>query len=111
MYMDAHAKLDGLNNRVSQGLDLQPALDFAAFVLWSGLVPLCRIFADPKPPKIDPDLLKWKAEELQRDVRSHWTKPSDKRIKLDLLTSIHHKLDTIAGVISGMQPQSPTPPK
>jgi hypothetical protein len=67
---------------VNEGGQLEPALRFARYVLWSGLIPLFRAYAQ-EDPKIDGALLEWKTEELQRSVQERFDRAGKGRIELE----------------------------
>lgn len=99
IYGEAIAKLDQYEKRVNEGTDLQAALEFSGWILWSGLTKLMQMHAR-QSPKIDGDFLRWRAEELQRNVREKWQHPNKPpQVPLAVLQSIEHKLDLIAAQI------------
>jgi hypothetical protein len=100
IYREAVNKIDTYSQRVKQGQDAQAALEFGGFILWSGIIPLCREIATDSHPKIDGSHLQWLAEELQRDARERLSFPG-KPAKIDAtqLEAINRKLDVIAAQI------------
>lgn len=84
-----------------------PALEFASYVIWSGITPLCSKFDQNCPVTIDGDFLRRKAEDLQRKVRSHWLchgEPVVDRRKGEVdIGAINRKLDIIAARIAAWE--------
>lgn len=100
VYRESIGNLDRLSRRVDEGQDLYAALGFAQWLLWSGLIPLCRRHAREQP-KIDGAFLEWKAEELQRAVRAKFNNPkAESQIAATQLEQISRKLDVLAAAMA-----------
>jgi hypothetical protein len=110
IYRATLSRLELYLGRVQGGLDLEAALAFAQYVLWSDLPRLCQIHSSRRFPKVDGAHLRWTAEELQRSVREWWTQPGKTpQIKETQMQQIRRNLDLIAGML--MSGRCPTPPK
>lgn len=87
--------------RAREGKDLDAALEFARYVIWSGVVDVVNASAHLSPIAIDAAHLKWKAEDLQRTVQECYrTGKAKPQIELAEIEAINHKLDLIAGHIA-----------
>lgn len=105
LWSETSRTLDLYQAHVNEGQDLMAGLEFARYVLWSGIVPLCKSFAQDCP-KIDGAYLQWKAEELQRSVQDVFIRARGAKVELaeTQLESINRKLDLIAGRLSILEP-------
>jgi hypothetical protein len=100
-------RLDSLQQRVNEGKDLDAAVEFARFVLWSKMADLLKPQDCDGMLKVDSAFLRWKAEELQRSVcDAYRTGKAAPRGEQGQLDAIGHKLDIIAGQLSKLQPQA-----
>jgi hypothetical protein len=101
IYRESLARIDQYERLVNDGQELEGALKFGGFLIWSGIVSLCRRYAQPEHPKIDGDFLRWKAEELQRQVREK-RNDRDQRAKLDekQIAGINRRLDILAAQVA-----------
>lgn len=100
IYSETTRKLEEYLHRVREGRDLQPALEFAGWVLWSGITMLCSRHAQAMP-KIDGSHLRWKAEELQRLVRDKFRDPKSlPQIPMTQLQALNHKMDVLAALVA-----------
>lgn len=99
LWRETSRVLDRYQERVDQGHDLMPALDFARYVLWSGLVPLMKSEGQDGALKIDGSLLEWKAKELQEAVQARFRSERNGKCMLHetQLEALNRKLDLIAG--------------
>jgi hypothetical protein len=91
--------------RVREGRDLQSALEFGAFVIWSGIVPFCSAYDGKGFPEINSALLRWKAQELQRSVRERWqasegNRPPPAQMDASQIAGINRRLDILAAQIA-----------
>lgn len=100
IYRESITRIEQYEREVNDGNELQAALNFGGFILWSGVVSLLRRHAQASP-KIDGDFLRWKAEELQRQVRERW-RDSDQRARLDKdqIAGINRRLDMLAAQVA-----------
>lgn len=93
--------LDTLKRRVAENLDVMPALDFARWLQWSGLVSLLEANSCDGLAKVDGPLLRWKCEELMRDCQERFrTNDREPHLAELELQSIHEKLNLMAGYLS-----------
>ena len=94
-------QVDSYAARVAENRDVMQALDFARFVLNSRLVNVLVPYGRGGELKVDPGLLRWKAEELQRACtdrfRMNDCKPHIEQLQLE---AVHEKLDLVAGYLS-----------
>jgi len=91
-------RLEQLHNRVKEGRDLDSAVEFARFLLNSGIWPILQEHDNNGFLKVDSAFLRWKAEELQRAVCEIYAKGQNLSPKQNSsLEEINHKLDLIAG--------------
>lgn len=100
-------KLDSYSERVRSGRDFDAAVEFARFILNSGLIQLLRPFDQSGVHAVDSSLLCHKATELQRMVcdayRTGQAKPQARDTQLE---RIQHSLDLIAGQVAKLSPAS-----
>jgi len=81
------------------------AVQFARYVLWSGLISLFEEYARPEPLKVDGAFIRWLAEELQRECTERYrTNNFSPTFEQAEFQSIHDKLDLIAGHLSRVAP-------
>ena len=103
-WQETFNRLSSLNRRVQEGKDLEAAREFCAYLLWSGVL---EVFASITPEGIshvDWPHLRWKAEELQREVQERWRSgKNNPNIEVAELEAINRKLDLIAGHVSKLQ--------
>jgi len=87
--------------RVREGKELMPALDFARYVLRSGLITLLNEFGR------DGATMRWRVEQLMSEVQDRFTKnDTSPQLKDEDFRTLHDKLDLIAGYVSRI-PASP----
>lgn len=100
-------RLDSYRLRVDTGVDLDAALEFSRFVLWSKLSEVLAPHDRGGPLKVDSSFLRWKAEELQRTVQDAYR---DGKIVSKAnqapLEAISRKLDLIAAQVAGLNPEA-----
>jgi membrane protease subunit (stomatin/prohibitin family) len=106
LYAATVRQLDSFAERVAENRDVLAALDFARYVLNSGLVKVLAPLAGDGFLKVDASFLQWKAQELQRGVQER-LRPNDTKPHLEALQlqSLNQKLDTIAGYLSKLTVQ------
>jgi hypothetical protein len=101
LWRETDGMLSQYVKRAREGKDLYAALDFARYVLWSGVIDLVNQNAHLSPVKIDAAHLQWKAKDLQSTVQDVFSKNKcHPEVELAELEKINHKLDLIAGVIA-----------
>lgn len=101
LWRETRDNLERYRERVSTGVDLDGALAFAKFVLWSGLPRVLAPYDNQGIWKVDSAHLGWLAKELQRDVQERYRKgKTQPDAPLTQLEAIHHKLDLLAGHVS-----------
>lgn len=100
-------RLDSYQLRVNEGQDLDAALEFARYVIWSKLAEVMAPHDVAGALKVDSSFLRWKALELQRTVqdafRTGKAAPSGNQAPLE---AIGHKLDLIAAQLAGLNPEA-----
>lgn len=100
IYRESIARMDVYDQRLSEGKDAEAALEFGAYILWSGLTALCQEMQRQEPP-INGTVLRYRAEELQRAARARLKKPMAMHpFQRSQLEAINRKLDLIAGHVS-----------
>jgi len=96
--LDLHAR------RVSEGKDLQPAVEFARYVIWA-VVGLCKATPQKDPLTVDGHLLEHTARQLERAVTERYrTNNTQAAVSLTELEKLNHKLDLLAGQMARMVP-------
>jgi hypothetical protein len=106
LYRETISRIDWYEARVTEGQDLMAALDFARYVLWSGIVPICKEHAcdSGAPLKVDGSFLQYRAEDLQRNVQDRFARDNGKiKIRETQLEALNRKLDLIAGYVSRLK--------
>jgi len=104
LYVQTVGQLNIYERRVREGKSLEAALDFAQFVIWSGLPKLMEAHSQPDPLKVDGAFLRYRANELQEIVRSNFKGEPVPVVNLTELEKINHKLDLIAGRVAMIAP-------
>src|ERR1039458_4671894 len=66
-------RLESLRKRVSEGRDLEQALEFARFFLWCRIDKILAQYQSDGELKVDLAFLRWKAEDLQQMVLDHYS--------------------------------------
>jgi len=85
--------------RVREGKDLMAALDFARYVMRSGIVTLLN------EQGMDGAKLRWMADQLAREVQERFvTNDTSPQLKDEDFRTLHDKLDLIAGFVSRLAP-------
>jgi len=112
LYRETINKLDDFRLRVSEGKDLEPAREFCAYVLWSGLVQVLKPHDNSDELKVDSAFLEWTASDLQSQIQERWRtgRNAPAVVQMSELKRIHDKLDVIAGRISQMPTLPSAPP-
>jgi hypothetical protein len=88
--------LNGYLLLVREGKSLDEALKFSQFVLWSGVVPLCKNYASDSPFPSDGLRLQKKAERLQVNVRKWYLREQlVPYVEVSEMENISRKLDLI----------------
>jgi len=100
-------KLESYSERVRSGRDFDAAIEFARFVLNSGILLVLRSHNQSGVHKVDSALLCHTATELQRMVcDAYRTGQATPRTKDAQLERIQHSLDLIAGHVAKLSPTS-----
>jgi len=98
IWQETSTRLGCYERRVSEGVDLMPALDFARFVFWSGIPDLCeQCHAVTGALKTDGSALRKRAKALQSLCEEMMTGEAAPRIHETQMEAINRKLDLIAG--------------
>src|SRR5450759_2817873 len=98
-------KLDSFRARVQEGKDLEAAREFCAYVIWSGMLRMFDAYPQEFPLKVDGAFLRFKAEDLQREIQERWRSGKNApSIQFSEVQSINHKLDLIAGHLAKFSP-------
>jgi len=101
LWRETHFMLTRYERRAREGKDLDAGLEFARYVIWSGVVNVVNASAHLSPIAIDAAHLQWKAEELQRTVQGWYRSgKAQPQIAMAEVEAINHKLDLIAGRIA-----------
>lgn len=94
-------RLDRYQRLVQEGRSLEPAVDFARYVIWCGIIQLLEQNPQASPLKVDGAMLRWKAEELQRAVTERFRlNDTNPHLAKSELETLHDKLDKVAGYLS-----------
>lgn len=101
LWAETNRQVDSYAERVRENRDVMQALDFARYVLNCGVVQVLEPVACDGPLKVDPALLRWKAQELARACQERF-RLNDSKPHLEALQlqSIHEKLNQVAGYLS-----------
>lgn len=107
LYKETVNRLDRYQALVNEGRELEAALQFARFIIWSRLDRLMAPHDCEGALKVDSSLMLWKARELERTIceayRSGKACPTPSQ---SVLEAIHHKLDLLAGYVA-RRPDAP----
>ena len=104
-WKEAINRLESLRLRVKEGRDLDPALDFCRFILWSHIDKLLLPYQCDGELKVDVAYLRWKAEDLQREVQILYsTGKAAADANRGTMEAILHRLDLIAGHVAKFAP-------
>lgn len=112
LWKETVARLTLYQHAVNEGKDLDAALAFARYVIWSKLVDVLKPHDCEGFLKVDSAFLQWKAEELQRSVQDvYLAGKSAPQGDQSHLEAISRKLDAIAGRLAQVpiEPPSQTP--
>jgi len=105
MWQESINRLESLRRRVSEGRDLEQALEFARYFLWCRMDKILEPYESDGPLKVDCAFLRWKAEELQRQVQDLWSAgkvvPTGNQSAME---TILKRLDIIAAHVSKLSP-------
>lgn len=101
IWRETNNQIDLLSRGVAENRGVDPALNFARWLLRSGILPLLERHSGEGFWKFDGANLRWKAEELQRQCQDRYArKDGSAQIQDKDLRTIHEKLDSIAGYLS-----------
>jgi len=106
IYNETMNQLSWLDGHVREGKELEQALRFCRYVIWSGIIELCNYHATVEPGlKISGANLHTRAKQLQMDVQDRFrTNNLAPAIEMTELEKLNRKLDLIAGRISQISP-------
>jgi len=100
--------LEAYAARVAENKDVTAAVDFARYILNSGIPKLLEAHPRTEYPPIDGALLRWKAEELERACTERFrSRDSKPHFELCQLQAINDKLNLIAGYVSRLPVAAP----
>jgi len=98
-------RIDVLQERVSEGQDLQAAKEFCSYLRWSGIIRLIRSFEPVGQLTIDTAHIEWKFEQLESLTHGQSRQPSKVvSLQMSQLQAMNHKLDLIAGHVAKISP-------
>jgi hypothetical protein len=101
IWSETNRFLDDLSSRVAENRDVMPALDFARWLFFSGVLNLMEAHSCSGLLKVDGSNLRWKCQELQRACQERFrTNDSKPHLEALQLQSIHEKLNLMAGFLS-----------
>jgi hypothetical protein len=101
IWNETSSRLESLSKRVAENRDVMPALEFARFVIWSGICELLEANSSDGPLKVDGSHLRWQCRELQTQCTERFRlNDSEPHIEALQLQSIHEKINTLAGYLS-----------
>jgi len=101
LYRETLREVQGHERRVREGKQVEEALNFSKFVLFSGIVQILKAHSDAGRNKIDGAHLQWRCEELERACNEYWkSKNRTPSISLTELEAINRKLDVIAAHVA-----------
>jgi len=98
LYLETARALGNFERKVRQGADLDNAVQFARYLKWSGVLKFLQLV--PAAPGIDAVNLRWRVDELEREVQALWVGKQADGASGDDLSQINHKLDIIAAHIA-----------
>jgi hypothetical protein len=108
IWSETNRQLDSLSLRVAENRDVMPALDFAKWLFFSGLLELLEANACEGGLKVDGANLRWKCQELQHACQDRFAANDSKpHIEALQLQSIHEKLNTMAGYLAKLTVSGP----
>lgn len=104
---ECDTRLNEFTRRVREGRDVQSASEFAKFLLWSGILDFLKAYPQDPPLRVDGNLLESNCKTLislcNDRFRTNSTNPCPTR---DDQSSMHQKLDLIAGYLAKLSPVS-----
>lgn len=109
LWKETKIQLEILSARVAEGRDIATALQFARYILWSKLITIFRQASTDGLLKVDADFIQWKANELQNACQQRYVlgSESDATIPMEDVTSLHEKIDALAGYVSRLCHDNP----
>ncbi len=101
LWRETMNRLESYAKRVKEGRDVSGAHEFARYVLWSGLVKLCKENPQASPLPVDGHLLQSAATDLQSLCTEFYRNQGrPKGLEASELQSIHEKLNLLAAHVS-----------
>lgn len=98
-------RLESLGKRVAEGRDLEQALEFSRFFLWCHIDKLLAQYQSDGELKVDMAFLRWKAEDLQRQVLELYAAGKvPERGNQSAMEGVLKRLDIIAAHVSKLSP-------
>lgn len=98
-------RLESLRKRVVEGRDLEQALEFSRYILWCRIDKLLVDYKSDGELKVDMPFLRWKAEELQRQVLALYGAGKVRENgNQSAMEAILHRLDIIAAHVATLSP-------
>jgi len=112
LYKEAINKLASFERRVREGKDVEAAREFCAWLLFSKLDDILKPHDCQGALKVDSGQLRYRAEQLQREVQDAWRSGKVSHVDASALDGINRKLDLIAAQVAGfpavpLKPQAP----
>lgn len=101
MWKETKNRLETLKERADEGRDINSAVEFARYILWSGLIKIFEECPGSGPLRVDAALIRKQATELEQVCTEHYrTRGSEPGIKVSELRSLHEKMDLLAGYVA-----------
>jgi len=100
LWRETNSRLDRYSASVREGRELDAAAAFCRYLTFSGICALLEENAAPEPLTVDGALIRWKANDLEKEVCNQWRLGKVPETRETQLEVIHHKLDLIAGQLA-----------
>lgn len=104
LWNETRLRLNQLATRADEGVDVQPAMDFARWIQFSGLIKLFKDNPQSEPVKVDGELIDKLVRDLVMDCGDYLKLNTPGFVRVCQIEAVNHKLDLIAAQLAKVSP-------
>ena len=104
LWNETRLRLKQLATRADEGVDIQPAMDFARWVQFSGLIKLFKDNPQNEPLKVDGELIDKLVRDLVMDCGDYLKLNTPGFVRVSQVEEVNRKLDLIAAQLGKLSP-------
>jgi len=104
LWNETRRRVEQLATRADEGVDIQPAMDFARWLQFSGLIKLFKDNPQSEPLKVDGELIDKRVRDLIMDCGDYLKLNTPGFVRVCQIEAVNQKLDLLAAQVAKLSP-------